>query len=383
MQATAQDIRIPQHCFGSVDLSKSKWVVSILTPVTDRIATHTLEGGDTSRLLAVLRQAQQEACKAMGDPVGITFCYESGYDGFWLQRLLSNKGIGTIVFDPTSFLVNRRARRVKTDRIDAEAMVRILKAYVGGDKSVARALVIPSEAEEDAKRLHREHNQLVRERTEQISRIRALFALQGVRHINPKSVKWRANLENLRTADGRPYPSHALAEIRRIFVRLELIAQLLKENEMVRDEIMKTEDAKYPAKDKVELLEKMRGVGRHSAMLLVSEIFYRQFRNRRHLASFLGLAPSPFASGEVNHNQGISKAGNKQARHLSVELAWSWLRYQPDSALSKWYRNYVGARSGAIGKTAIIALARKLIIALWRYVETGLVPSGAILKGAV
>ncbi|MBM9595084.1 IS110 family RNA-guided transposase [Roseitranquillus sediminis] len=364
-------------CYAAIDLSKARWVVAVLAPEDDEMRLYRLDGFDVAGLVDVLNAARvQGADDSMRRRV--VCCFETGYDGFWLQRTLEAHGIETLVVDPGSFLVNRRARPAKTDRIDAVRMVEMLRRYDAGDRSVFSTVRIPSVAEEDSKRIHRERIRLMREKTGHINRIRALLALQGVRIANPAGKKWRRKLEGLRTADGRPFPQQLMREIVRSFERLEMVCEMASALERERDELLAETD--LPGREKAHLLERLRGIGRHSALLLASEVYVRSFRNRRHLASYLGLTPSPHASGDVERCQGISKAGNRQARTLSIELAWSWLRYQPRSALAQWFRAHTGAQGAGRRKAAIVALARKLVIALWRYVETGLVPSGAVMK---
>jgi len=370
-------------CFVAIDLSKSKWLVALDAPQLAKIKSVRLDGFDTAGLIDLVRATVAEATELCGPDQRPIVCFETGYDGFWLQRLLANEGIETLVVDPTSFLVNRKARRVKTDRVDAEGMVVLLKNYCSGDRKAFRTVRVPTVAEEDAKRFHRERKRLMSERTGHINRIRALLALQGVRHINPAMVTWRKKLEGLETADGRPFPDQLMREIVRSFERLELTNKMIKALAEERDEALAAESGQFPEHEKAVLLEGLRGVGRHSAMLLSAEVFGREFKNRRHLSSYLGLTPSPYSSGDVERSQGISKAGNRPARTLGIELAWCWLRYQPQSALARWFRKYTAERPGVRKKVAIVALARKLIVALWRYVETGLVPSGAVLKAEV
>ncbi len=373
-------INMTTACFASIDLSKTKWVVAITAPHLDDVKIHTLKGFDTDGLLEIFSNTLANARAQSCESATLTCCYESGYDGFWLQRLLASKGIQTVVLDPASFLVKRRARQPKTDRIDAKAMTRLLKAYAGGDHTVCREIRIPSPEEEDVKRLHRERNQLVRERTQHVSRLRALLALHGINKINPMAASAREAVQTITTPEGRTICPHALAEINRLFDRLQHTQTLIKQVEQERDARVQT--PAMPGLEKAKQLARLSGIGNHSATVLANELFHRSFKNRKHLAAYVGLAPSAYASGDVEHNQGISKTGNRQARTLSIELAWCWLRYQPDSALTRWYQQYTKEQTGTPRKVAIVALARKLIIALWRYVETGLIPTGAVVKPA-
>lgn len=277
------------------------------------------------------------------------------------------------MLDSTSFLVNRRSRRAKTDRLDAESMVRMFRSFDQGDRTVCREVRVPTPEEEDAKRLDRERLQLSAERTRHVNRIRALLNLHGIREVKALwGGDWRKWLQMVRTADDQPLGKFLAAELSREFERLELVHAHIRDLDRQLEEGLKDCTLGIPNVDKVHRIAALKGIGRLSAVLLVSEVFHRQFANRKCLASFLGLAPSPYASGAVKHDQGISKAGNRFARRL--------LRYQPASALSQWYRSTFEAGSGRSRKIGIIALARKLAVAIWHFVEDGLVPRGASLK---
>src|SRR5690349_9412544 len=276
----------------------------------------------------------------------------TGRDGFWLHRLLTAEGVAAYVLEPTSILVNRRARRAKTDRLDALGMLRVLAAYLGGDRQACSMVRVPTPEEEDAKRPHREREELVRERVRLENRIAAL-----------------------RTGDGRPLPPHLRAELDRLRRRLVLTLGLIRELEAERDAALAA-GPRDAAGRKIAALCRLRGVGANFAAVLTREVFYRAFDNRRQLAGYVGLAPVPHQSGEADRDRRISRAGNARARTTLIQLAWLWLRYQPDSAPARWFRDRVGALRGRTRRIAIVAMARKLLVALWRYVETGLVPEG-------
>ncbi|GLR61926.1 IS110 family transposase [Rhizobium indigoferae] len=306
--------------------------------------------------------------------------FEAGYDGFWLARFLLNSGIDTTVLDPSSFLVSRRGRRVKTDRIDVEAMVFTLKAYLLGDRSVCRPVWLPSIDEEDAKRLSRERTQLKKERTRHVNRIRALLVLHGIRSVPGLwGGRWKEALSNIRTGDGRELGRFIFRELCRQFERLDLVHSQLKALEKERIQACRSE-GEINNGAKIRVLKQLDGIGEIGAAHLVAEVFHRTFKNRKHLASYLGLSPSPYASGEVHRDQGISKAGNKQARVMLIELAWCWLKYQPQSQLTRWYRSRFSGHGSRSGKVGIVALARKLATAFWRFIEDGVVPEGATLS---
>lgn len=369
--------------YVSVELSKRSWLVASLPPGTAKVSLATLPAGDGEALCRHVRKLEDRARAKGTHSVAIRLCFEIGYDGFWLARLLRAHAIDTYVLDPASFLVSRRGKRVKTDRIDAEAMIGILKAYLAGDRSVCRLVTVPTPEEEDARRIMRERGDLIRERTKIISRIRALLALHGINQLRAlKGGDWASQLANMRTGDGRALPPNLQQQIGRCFERLSLLNTQIKQVEKVRGEALAVENTSFPCPDKAMRLERLRGIGANGATMLVAEVFCRDFSSRRHLASFLGLAPSPYSSGSVERDQGISKAGNRGARCLMVELAWGWLRYQPTSELTRWYRERFKGQGKRAAKVGVVALARKLLIALWRFVETGLVPQGAELREA-
>jgi transposase len=270
---------------------------------------------------------------------------------------------------------------VKTDRIDTERLLRSLMAYLRGEPKVWSVVRAPSIAEEDARRLHRERDRLISERVRHVNRIKGLCALHGIYDYQPLRPQAMARLEQLRTAQGTPLPPRLKSEIKRELQRLELVVEMIATLEAERDAIVEDAASTHINAKKIRDLHRLKAIGPEFAAVLVGEIFHRHFDNRRQLASYVGYAPSPFQSGSVARDQGISKAGNSKGRTTGIELAWLWLRYQPGSDLSIWFQARVGATKGRIRRIAIVALARKLMVALWRYLETGLVPRGAVLKG--
>lgn len=380
---TALSARKPEVCYAAIDLSKSKWVVAVDTGDSLKPGVHVLPGFDTSGLLALLARSALDASSIEGAAAEVVVCYESGYDGFWLQRLLSAAGHRAIVFDPVSFPVNRKAKSAKTDKVDAKQMVRLLRTWNENDPNVCTAIRVPTPEEEDAKRFHRERASMISERTRLAARARALLALEGVHEINPLAARHAERLDELRTRDGRAFPRQKLAEVRRVLRRIRFLNELIREVDAERDAAMEAEEARFPESAAAADLERIKGIGRHSACVLTAEIFHRDFANRKQLASYLGLTPTPRSSGDVERCAGIDKAGNKGARTLLVELAWNWLRFQPESALSRWYRQFTASRAPASRKIAIVALARKIAVALWRYVRTGVVPTGVVTREPV
>lgn len=365
--------------FVAIELSRSSWVVAVHTPPVDKIGLHKLAAGDVEGLLALIARQRARAEKALAQPVQVASCYEAGYDAFWLHRVLVANDVDNHVINPSSLLVDRRARRAKSDRIDAEGMLRGLMAYARGERHVFTVVRVPSFAEEDFKRLHRERQQLIKERIRHVNRIKALLAGQGIYGFQPRRVDAVARLAELRTGDGRVLAPRLDAEIRRQLERLAMAQVMIGEVEAERNALFEPTTV-AEGRDKMQLLVQLRSIGPEIASVLVGEVFYRAYDNRRQLGSYVGLTSSPFNSGAVTRDQGISKAGNRRARTTMIELAWLWLRYQPDSALSQWFRERVGDAKGRLKRIMIVALARKLLVALWRYLETGLVPTGAALK---
>jgi transposase len=359
--------------YVALELSSSTWKLGFSTggPVKVR----TIEAGDPSALLEEIARARVHAEVDVADVVA---CYEAGRDGFWIQRLLASQGIACIVVDPSSIQVDRRARRRKTDRIDVTRLCIQLARWHAGDQDALHVAVIPSEDEEDARRRERELSALKKERARHSARIKGLVALHGVSLTPDKRLNGAITVEDLRQWNGSPLPPQLLAEVNRELKRLALTEEQIRVIEGERRKDVKRCESKEA--EKVTTLTKLRGVADGSAWTLVLEAFsWRKFANRRQLAAYAGLDPSPFASGDVDRGPGISKAGNERIRTMMIELAWSWLRFQPDSALSVWFneRFAEGKRTRRIG---IVALARKLLIAFWRYLEEGVVPGGAMLK---
>jgi len=368
-------------CVLAIELSKKSWIVAVNTPLSDKISRHTLKPSDGKELLDLCERIRTRVAKETKKRVEMVSCYEAGYDGFWLHRLLQAHDIRNHVIDPASLQVDRRARRAKTDRVDAERLLRSLMAYLRGEPKVWSVVRVPSVAEEDDRRLHRERGRLINERIQHVNRIEGLLAIHGIYDYQPLRRDRIQRLEQLHTADGRTLPPRLEAEILRELQRLEIVIGMIKTIEAERDAIASanTETERGSVK-KIQHLAKIKSIGPEFATTLVGEVFYRSFDNRKQLASYVGLTPVHFQSGAMSRDQGISKAGNAKARTVMIELAWLWLRHQPDSDLSVWFRDRVGKLKGRIRRITIVAVARKLLIALWRYLETGLVPKGAALK---
>jgi transposase len=368
--------------FVAMELSKTSWLLAARASPSGKTSSHRLNGGDVAGLLALLRRLQAREQRQGGHDVEVILGYEAGYDGFWLQRRLSAEGITCWVMDPGSLQVDRRARRAKTDRLDAAMLLRALMAWWRGDRAVCSMVQVPSVEREDARRTHRERQRLIAERVQHVNRIKGLLATQGIYDVQPlRRDRWE-RLDELRTGDGRELPPRLRREIEREFKRLELVLEQIEATEAERDAAVAVPAADDADAAKVVQLAKLGGIGTELATVLVREALHRSFTNRREVAAYAGLTPSPYASGERHRDQGISKAGNPLLRKAMVELAWLWLRYQPDSALARWFTERVGTVRGRMRKITAVALARKLLVALWRYVRTGLVPEGARLKAA-
>ncbi len=362
---------------AALELSKNRWLLAIQVPDRDNPSLHPLKGGDAEGLMAKLDAASDRVAKVTGERPKVTLCYEAGYDGFWLARLLERHGIGCLVMEPASLQVNRRARRVKTDRIDVESILHTLIAWCRGEHQVCSMVVIPSVEEEDLRRSHRERDRLIRERTAHINRIKGLLFGQGIRGINVKARYKSLNPAALVTADGRPLGQRLGREIAREIARLDQLQVQIVEVEGERD---KASTPCVETERKRHDLLRLKGLGPTLSATLTREVYYRRFANRRQVASYIGIAPSPYDSGDGRRSQGISKAGNRLARVAMVEAAWLWLRHQPDSALTRWFHQRTDGQSKRVRCIMIVALARKLAIALWRYLETGLIPEGAVVK---
>lgn len=364
----------------AIELSNSLWLVATRIHGAAKSRMHRFEAGDTASLLTLVRELRALEINGADRVPDLVCCFEAGRDGFWLHRLLNAYDVATYVVEPTSILVNRRARRAKTDRLDAEGLLRVLAAYLGGDRQVCSMVKVPTVEEEDAKRPHREREHLVQERTRFENRILALLATQGIRE-RPSLRTWERDLNALQTGDGRPMPRHLLSELHRLRRRLVLTMELIREADTERAEMLAATPDEVTSK-KVAALQRIRGIGENFAAVLVREVLYRSFGNRKELASYVGLTPMPYQSGSVDRDRRIGRAGNPRARTTMVQLAWLWLRYQPESALAAWFRQRVGALQGRTRRIAIVAMARKLLIALWRYVEGGQIPDGVAVGAA-
>jgi transposase len=363
------------HC--ALELSKKSWLLAIQFPDREQPSLYPIAGGDAEKLMAKLTQARDRWAKTSGALSMITLCYEVGYDAFWLARFLKARGVECLVIDPGSLQVSRRGRRVKTDRVDVKTLLRTLIAWCRGERHVWSLVRIPSIDEEDLRRSHRERSRLVRERTAHINRIKGLLFAQGIRDINVKSRYKTLAVDELVSGDGHRLPPRLAGEIAREIHRLAMVQAQIAEIERERDVAPTTCEATERKRD---LLSQLKSIGPAISAFLSREVYYRQFANQRQVGSFLGLTPSPYDSGEEERCQGISRAGSGHARAVMIETAWLWIKHQPKSALTRWFVERTAGQSKRVRKIMIVAVARKLAIALWRYVELGLVPQGAIIN---
>ena len=307
----------------------------------------------------------------------ICSCYEAGRDGFWIHRTLEAQGIENVVVDSSSIEVNRRKRRVKSDKVDVNALLRLLQRYCGGETEVMSVVRVPSIEEEDNRRLNRERERLLKERGAHISRMKSLLVAHGIR------LEIRADflqrLVGIKAASGDELGPDLKAELEREYVRYRLAADQIRELESAQK--LRAKEGENSAMTQVNTLMMLKGVGWQSSWILVMEFFaWRAFKNQRQVGACAGLTPTPYSSGDSEREQGISKAGNRRVRTLVVELSWLWLRYQPNSALSQWFGKRFARGGKRMRRIGIVALARKLLIALWRLVNEGIIPEGAILK---
>ena len=365
----------------AIELSNTSWVLAAQIPGLPGVKAKRSIEPTPEALMAAIEDYRTRAVKAGQNVERVVAIYEAGWSGFWLARWLAQYGIETHVIQASSVPVDRRARRAKSNGIDAELLLRTLLAWLRGEPRVCSMVPIPAEADEDARRRVRERAELVAERVGLVNRIGAVLATLGVGEYNPLRRDRRQRLDELRTALGGSLPTHARAKIVRMLDRLELLLLQITELEKSRDAVLEDENPDKAA-SMIQQLAKLRGVGVQSATVLVREGFVREFANGKALGSYAGLTSTPYSSGGTEREQGIGKAGNVRLRTLMVELAWLWQRYQPDSAQVSWFRERVSGTGRRMRKVMVVALARKLLIALWRFATQGVVPEGAVMKPA-
>ncbi len=358
--------------FMAMELSNKNWKLAFSNG--ERVRHINVVGGDQKGLRLAIERSKEKLGVAR-DCV-VYSCYEAGRDGFWIHRCLTEMGVKNVVVDPASIEINRRRRRVKTDRLDAESLVRMLMRYVlHNEKTVWRVVVVPMEADEDERRVHREYKRLSCERTGHLNRIRSLLVLHGVR---PRKI---AGMDNSKLRDWRRrwLPVALREELRREQDRLDLLDDQIDALDTQLRKAVK--DPKSVVEQKSAKLTKLKGIGVHGSSVLSREFFgWRKFRNRREVGAMAGLTGTAYASGEKTVEQGISKAGNKRVRHTMIEMAWMWIRYQPRSELTRWFMRRFGKGGKRMRRVGIVAVARKLLVALWKYVEFDEIPAGATMS---
>src|SRR5262245_12498813 len=365
----------------AIELSNKSWVLAAQVPgLPHTKAKRTIEP-DKLALASAIEGYRARAAAARHRVDRVIATYEAGWSGFWLARWLMMKGVEVHVVQPSSVPVDRRMRRAKSDGIDAELLLRTLLAWLRGEPRVCSMVPIPDEADEDARRSVRERAELISERVGLANRIAAVLATLGINDYNPLLQSRRRRLADLRTGLGDPIPPNALAKIKRLLSRLELVLAQIAELERDRDAVAEAATPDDAGK-MIQQLCRLRGIGVQSATVLVREAFVRHFANGKALGSYAGLTATPYSSGGIEREQGIGKSGNRRLRTVMVELAWLWQRYQPGAAQVAWFRKRTGSTGRRVRKVMVVALARKLLIALWRFVADGVIPEGALMKSA-
>ncbi len=358
------------------ELGNREWKLGCTTGFGQPPRERTIAARDLAALATELSRARQR----FGLPAGarVRSCYEAGRDGFWLHRALTQQGVVNLVVDSSSIEINRRARRAKSDRLDVRKLLTMLLRYDAGETRVWHVVHVPTPEEEDRRQLHRELLFTKRDRARLTNRIKGLLAGQGVPLLTLQ--RFTAQLPELRTWDGTPLAPALAARLQREWAKVQVLSAQIRGLAAERRERLRT--GTDPAVRQVRQLLALQAIGVESAWLYVMEFFsWRQFANRREVGALAGLTPTPYQSGERHREQGIAKAGNRHVRAMAIEIAWAWLRFQPDSALARWYTTRFGHGSSRMRRIGIVALARKLLIELWRYLETGVLPAGAVLKG--
>jgi transposase len=360
------------------ELSDQDWKLGFTVGLGQPPRQRKIAAGDTAALKHEIALAKQRFGLPADAPV--VSCYEAGRDGFWLHRFLESEQISNLVVDSASIEVSRRGKHAKTDRLDVEKLVTMLMRYHAGESRVWSVVQVPSLAAEDQRHLHRQLLALKGERTRYVNRIKGLLVSQGI-HLTVDS-DFLTHLPQLRLWDGAPLPDGLTARLRREFSCWQFVHRQILELEAERRTAIR--ESQELAMAQVRQLLQLKGIGENAAWLFVMEFFgWRDFHNRREIGALAGLTPTPFQSGDEDHEQGISKAGNELVRAMAIEIAWpKGLRFQPDSVLSQWYQERFGAGGKRLHKIGIVALARKLLIALWHYLDSGELPEGAALKPA-
>ncbi len=370
-----QSTALTPELYLAFELGQTRWKLGFTPGLGQRPRERTIPARDLERLVVEVARATERFGLPPATPV--VSCYEAGRDGFWLHRFLVAQGIANHVVDSASIEVNRRRRRAKSDRLDVGKLLYQLVRYRAGERKVWSVVHVPTDAAEDGRQAHRELLTLKRDRARATNRIKGLLANQGL--VVEVTEGFPVLLEQVRRWDGSSLPAGLRARLGREWAKVGLLTEQIHLLEATRRDALRT--VADPMVDRVRQLLQLRGIGENSAWLYVLEFFgWRQFRNRREVGALAGLTPTPYQSGAQSREQGIAKAGNRYIRAMAIEIAWGWLRFQPESALSRWYEERFGQGSSRIRRIGIVALARRLLVELWRYLETGVVPAGAVLK---
>jgi transposase len=363
--------------YMAMELSQKEWKLGFSVGPGQSARLRRVSGRNLEGLMKEIHLARKRF--GLGEGVVVESCYEAGRDGFWLHRFLEKQGVRNRVVDSASIEVSRRFRRVKTDRLDVGKLLGMLMRYDLGEKKVWSVVHVPSVEAEDERQLHRELINLKRERTRHINRIKGLLASQGV--VREMGAGFMAEIGAVRLWDGSPLARRLRMRLEREYERIGLVEEQIGRLEKEREEVILT--SQQESVEQVRQLLRLKGIGVNSAWLYVMEFFaWRDFHNRREVGALAGLTPTPYQSGESAKESGISKAGNRPVRAMAIEIAWSWLHYQPDSALSCWYQRRFAEGGSRVRRIGIVALGRKLLIELWKYLQTGIVPEGACLKSS-
>lgn len=359
------------------ELGNSEWKLGFSLGLGQSPRQRKVQAGDLAGLEAEIRRAKERF--KIAETTRVVSCYEAGRDGFWLHRYLVSQGVENRVVDSASIEVNRRAKRAKTDNLDVQKLLTMLLRYDSGEEKVWSVVHVPSVEAEDSRHLHRQLSAFKADRTRHSNRIKGMLVGQGVRL--PVEADFLERIEQVRLWDGRALPPGLRARLKREFAGYQFVADQVHQLEVERRELLRS--STETRVDQVRQLLQLRGLGENSAWLFVREFFsWREFRTRRQVGGLAGLTPTPYQSSEQSREQGIDKAGNRSIRTMAIEIAWGWLRHQPESELSLWFQQRFGQGSKRLRKIGIVALARKLLIALWRYLAYGELPAGAQLKPA-
>jgi transposase len=371
----AQDTTSEGTLFVSFELSDKNWKLGFTTGHGQKPRERTVTARDQKRVLDEIAQAKRRF--GLPETAPVVSCYEAGREGFWLHRFLEAHGMTNHVVDSSAIEVSRRQRRAKSDGLDVRKLLSMLIRYHEGERQVWQVVNVPSVEAEDQRHLHRDLETLKRERASTTARIKGLLSSQGIQVTS--LTKLPEHLDALRLWDGSPIPPGLRQRVLRVYAHHTFLSEQIVEVEAERrTQLQASTDARI---EKVRQLMQLKGSGINGAWLLVMEFFgWRAFKNRREVGGLAGFTPTPYQSGESAREQGISKSGNRHVRWMTTELAWSWLRYQPESALSVWFRERFGSGGKRLRRIGIVAVARKLLIALWRFLETGVLPEGAVLK---